>query len=68
MRQADTTREPPGGNRGIAIALMRRLPADASPALLGGGSLPTRRQRQYLSARFHSRLAWVGLARNRSMP
>ena len=30
MRQADTTREPPGGNRGIAIALMRRPPADAA--------------------------------------
>jgi hypothetical protein len=27
MRQADTTQEAPGGNRGIAIALMRRLPS-----------------------------------------
>ena len=30
MRQADTTQETPGGNRGIAIALTRRPPADAA--------------------------------------
>ncbi len=64
MRQADTTQETPGGNRGIAVALVRRLREDAASALLRGGSLPTRRQRYYLSARFHSRLAWAGGTRN----